>query len=293
MADKRRKLLEWAVEEEARKRARHRRKHRVLVLSSTGVGARFRHLMNDISSLLPHAKRDSKVDVKKNLHELNELADVNSCEKCLFFQMKSKRDMFMWAARCPTGPSVLFQVHNIHTMSELKLTGNCLAGSRPVLLFDDAFSDPAVPHLGMIKELFEEIWATPAGHPKAKPFIDHVICFFWHDDHIWFRNYQIIENVDGTKKGSKSSAATTQMAEIGPRFVLEPVRIFSQAFGGPTVWKNDDYVTPSKIRAAERRLSAGAYANRAAAQERAQVRNSSLGQGLRLPSDEFAETFRR
>jgi ribosome biogenesis protein BRX1 len=291
VAEGRRRLVERVVLAEAKSRARHRRKNRVLVLSSTGVGARYRHLMNDVAALLPHCKRDAKVDVKKNLHELNELADVNSCEKCLFFQMKSKRDMFLWAARCPTGPSVLFQVVNVHTMSELKLTGNSLRGSRPVLLFDAAFDNAEMPHLGMIKELFQEIWATPEGHPKSKPFIDHIMCFFWQDEHIWFRNYQIVQNADGTKKGAKNVEATTQMAEIGPRFVLEPIRIFSQSFGGPTVWKNTDYVTPAKVRQAERKLSSGSYANRVVGQQRAQEKYSKLSEGL--PEDEFANTFRR
>ena len=36
----------------------------------------------------------------------------------------------------PSGPSAKFLVENIHTLEELKLTGNCLKGSRPLLNFD-------------------------------------------------------------------------------------------------------------------------------------------------------------
>jgi ribosome biogenesis protein BRX1 len=38
----------------------------------------------------------------------------------------------MWLSKCPEGPSVKFHVENVHTMAELKLTGNHLKFSRPV-----------------------------------------------------------------------------------------------------------------------------------------------------------------
>jgi hypothetical protein len=44
---------------------------------------------------------------------------------------------------------------NVHTMDELKLTGNHLKGSRPVLSFDAAFDTE--PHLQLIKEMFTQV----------------------------------------------------------------------------------------------------------------------------------------
>jgi hypothetical protein len=41
-------------------------------------------------------------------------------------------------------------------MDELKLTGNHLKGSRPVLSFDGAFDQE--PHLQLLKELFTQVW---------------------------------------------------------------------------------------------------------------------------------------
>jgi ribosome biogenesis protein BRX1 len=38
------------------------------------------------------------------------------------------------------------------------------------------------------------------------------------------------------------------LVEIGPRFVLNPVRIFSGSFGGPTLWQNPNYVSPNLAR---------------------------------------------
>ena len=40
---------------------------RVLVLSSRGLNARDRHLMEDVRALLPHAKKDAKLDTKQRL----------------------------------------------------------------------------------------------------------------------------------------------------------------------------------------------------------------------------------
>lgn len=46
-------------------------------------------------------------------------------------------------------------VQNIHTMDELKMTGNCLKGSRPVLSFDKAFEDK--PHWKLLKEMLTQV----------------------------------------------------------------------------------------------------------------------------------------
>ena len=37
------------------------------------------------------------------------------------------------------GPSAKFRIENIHTTDELKMSGNCLKGSRAVLSFDGSF----------------------------------------------------------------------------------------------------------------------------------------------------------
>lgn len=37
---------------------------------------RYRHLMNDIIQLLPHCKKDNKLDTKNDRNVLNEVADM-------------------------------------------------------------------------------------------------------------------------------------------------------------------------------------------------------------------------
>lgn len=54
-------------------------KQRVLILSSRGVTYRHRHLLNDLYSLLPHSRKDAKLDTKTKLYQLNELAELYNC----------------------------------------------------------------------------------------------------------------------------------------------------------------------------------------------------------------------
>ncbi|KAG7572565.1 Integrase catalytic core [Arabidopsis suecica] len=48
---------------------------------------------------------------------------------------RKHKDLYMWMVKSPSGPSVKFLVNAVHTMEELKLTGNHLKGSRHVFVF--------------------------------------------------------------------------------------------------------------------------------------------------------------
>merc|ERR1711988_1389630 len=54
------------------------------------------------------------------------------------------------------------------------------------------------------------------------------------------------------------------LAEIGPRMVLNPVKIFDGSFCGQTLWENATYVTPTAKRSLLRRAKAGKYQERLA-----------------------------
>ncbi|CAE6418843.1 unnamed protein product, partial [Rhizoctonia solani] len=211
---------------------RKRNKQRVLLLSSRGITHRMRHLMGDLEALLPHIKKDSKLDSKNHLHLLPELADLHNCNNTLYFEARRHEDLYLWAAKTPNGPSVKMHVQNVHTMDELKMTGNCLKGSRGLLSFDPGFDSGE--HWKLIKELFTHIFGVPPTARRAKPFIDHILTFSIVDNKIWFRNFQIIEK-DPLKPNGPPE---TSLVEIGPRFVLTPIRIFEGAFGGATVFSN-------------------------------------------------------
>ena len=90
------------------------------------------------------------------------------------------------------------------------------------------------------------MFGVPNHHPKSQPFFDHVFTFSLVDGKVWFRNYQILE-----ESGS--------LAEIGPRMVLNPIKIFEGSFCGQTLWENSTYVTPTAKRSLLRRAKVGKY----------------------------------
>ncbi|XP_013141118.1 PREDICTED: ribosome biogenesis protein BRX1 homolog [Papilio polytes] len=222
-------------------------RQRVLVFAARGINHRHRHLMEDIKRLMPHHKTESKMERSKNLYVVNEISEMKNCNKCLLFEGRKMRDLYLWMSNVPNGPSAKFLIENIYTMGELKMTGNCLKGSRPLLSFDPQFTKD--PHYSLLKELLIQTFGVPRYHPKSQPFFDHVYTFMILDNRIWFRNYQILSE-DGA------------LAEIGPRFVLNPVKIFSGSFGGTTLWENPKYVSPAKLRQAMSKKAGNKYERR-------------------------------
>lgn len=130
-------------------------KEKVLVLCSRGTGARFRHLMLDCMQLLPHCKKDSKLDTKSDRAVINEVAEMKGCTGVMFFETRKKKDLYVWMSKSPEGPTVKFLAQNIHTMSELRLSGNHLKGSRPVLVFDKKFENGA--QWQVVKEVLKQV----------------------------------------------------------------------------------------------------------------------------------------
>jgi len=237
-----------------------RNKQRVLMLSSRGITHRMRHFMNDLEALLPHVKKDSKLDSKNHLHLLPELADLHNCNNALYFEARRHEDLYLWAAKTPNGPSVKMHVQNVHTMDELKMTGNCLKGSRGILSFDAAFDETEWGRL--VKELFTHMFGVPPLARRVKPFVDHVLTFSILDSKIWFRNFQIMEKDPLQPNGPPQ----TSLVEIGPRFVLTPIRIFEGAFSGATVFSNPEFISPTAVRSAIRREKGDKYKDRKLAQ---------------------------
>lgn len=264
-------------------------KQRVLVFCSRGVTARSRHLLEDIRKLLPHHKKEVKLDSKDDLRNVNEIAEIKTCNSALFFEARKRQDLYLWGSKTPHGPSAKFLVSNIHTMDELRLTGNCMLGSRPVLNFCRAFE--TAPHLKLLREVFVDLFGTPRGHPKSKPFIDRVMTFHVADEKIWVRNYQILDAADGDKRAEaaaeRSGSEATSLVEVGPRFVLTPIRIFAGSFGGATLYTNPKYVSPNAQRAELRKAKGSKYEARKAAVAFRKEKEEILAP---VP-DELADTF--
>lgn len=204
-----------------------------------------RHLVKDLCDTVPNTKLESKINRKDIGDVVDEMCFEKSCNNCMFFEQRKQKDLFMWLSKSPVGPSAKFQVTNMHTTDELKLTGNCLKFSRPLLSFDQGFD--ATPHLRLMKELFAQIFNTPKNHPKSKPFIDHVLSFKLHDNRIWFRVYQVL-NQHEEKFTEKDDIEKLVLIEIGPRMTLQPIKIFDGSLGGKGLWQNKAFIAPSKAR---------------------------------------------
>jgi ribosome biogenesis protein BRX1 len=159
---------------------RYHNKQRCLVLCSRGVTARYRHLLEDLRTLMPHHKKESKLDpgAEGAGRAVNDIMQMRSCNSVLFLECRKKQDCYMWLGLAG-GPSARFHISNIHTMDELRLTGNCMKGSRPLLTFDESFD--RFGHLKLLKEMFVDIFGTPRGHPKSKPFVDRILAFYYAD----------------------------------------------------------------------------------------------------------------
>ena len=242
---------------------------KVLLFATRGVTSRGRHLLEDLRRLLPHAKREPKLDAKDRLDVAAEVAETRSCDTILLLEARKRSDLYLWAAKTPAGPSIKFHVTNVHTMEELHFPGNNLMHSRPLLAFDGfdggggSASAAGAPVWSVVREVLTHAFSAPRGHRKVKPFVDHLLLFSVLDGRVWMRHYQITdaENVEGKEDLHVGS----RVVEIGPRLVLNPVRVFGGTMGGKTAWENPSYVGPNEIRRAERLRAAGGYKHRAIA----------------------------
>jgi len=111
-------------------------RQRTLVVCSRGIAGRMRHLVQDLTDMIPNTKKESKLNRKDATDVIDEMCFEKSCNNCMFFEQRKQKDLFMWLCKSPVGPSLKFEVTNIHTADELKLSGNCLKFSRPLLSFD-------------------------------------------------------------------------------------------------------------------------------------------------------------
>lgn len=67
--------------------------------------------MDDLRTLMPHSRTDSKMQRKDSLFVVNEIAEMKNCNKCLLFEgRKGRKDLYLWAANIARGPSAKFLV---------------------------------------------------------------------------------------------------------------------------------------------------------------------------------------
>ena len=257
-----------------KQRARASRASSVLVLGTRGLKARHRHLMRDLLRMLPHGIPGSKLDTEDNsLAGVVGACEDADCNTAMLFDARDPSRLFLWLASCPEGPSAMFRVRNVHTVSELNLPARRCAGVRNLLSFDATFE--ASPDRRLLKALLTRALSVPKGSAQrvaaastggedveepeveeegdeekeeeegaeeedaageyAAPAaaasgpavgverVKHAFTFSWVDDRVWMRVFRI---------GPDDATGAIDASEIGPRLVLEPVRIIAAAFGG-------------------------------------------------------------
>ena len=215
-------------------------RQRTLVLGSRGISHRHRHLLKDVQGMLPHSKSEAKFEKSGSLSDITEIAELRSCNNVLYFECRKHTLLYLHMSCPPFGPTLKFQVLNVHTLGELRLTGNSLKASRPLLNFDEAFESTA--ELRLMKTALHRAFGVPRNHPKSQPFFDRVFSFFVVDGKVWFRAYQISPSTPDS-----ADPEHQVLTEIGPRFVLEPILIQDGAFGGPLIYKNLQFEAPAEI----------------------------------------------
>ena len=111
---------------------------------------------------------------------------------------------------------------------------------------------------------------------------------------IWVRNYQIVEQQAENaleKQLTKKRLGlehVTSLVEIGPRFVLDPIRIFRGSFGGQTLYQNEHYQSPNALRSLERRDKGNAYIERKESQRKRKERTEDIV----IPENPLDSVFR-
>ncbi|KAL4802777.1 Brix domain-containing protein [Aspergillus unguis] len=289
-------------------------KTRVLMLTSRANSCNLshRHLLADLTSLLPHTHKESKLDSRKKAAGynllLNSLADLHSCNVIFFLEAKKNgQDLYLWLSRPPNGPTIKFHVNNLHTMAELNtgFAGNCLKGGRGIVVFDKSFdeqgplmSQQGNEYRGVIREMLRSVFCVPKRGVKGmKPFVDRVIGIYGVDGKIWIRVYEIRESEGGNKKKDGEEEAgkpahnpkdgpELSLVEIGPRFVLTPIVILEGSFGGPVIYENKEFVSPNQVRRDIRVSKAARYAKRRDVETERMSKRSNLemGHGERKPA---------
>jgi hypothetical protein len=165
---------------------------------------------------------------------------------------------------------------------------NCMDVENHVLEMECAAFCLSVPSKSL--SALRIISSSSSHHHHIIPHPFHTVPY---TPQIWVRNYQILEEHPSNAKEAHSeqklhgSQMKTSLVEIGPRFVLNPIRIFRGSFGGQTLYQNAQFVSPNAIRAMENKNRGDYYKNRKNTEKKRKIRDELIV----LPEDPLADVF--
>lgn len=209
-------------------------KQRVLIVRSPLKKKNCQSFVDNLKLLLPHHKMESKWSKKGKKIDLSNICYSRNCNNLIFFDIKRNR-YCLWICKNITGPSLYFEILDYIPLHSFSFPGNCLLYSRPLLIFSKQFDE--LDHLKLIKEIFIHVFGTPKYHPLSKPFYDHCYNFYYINDLIYFRHYQILP----TTLADSNNINKQKLVEIGPQFTLHIIKIFEQFFKGNVIYENLKY----------------------------------------------------
>ena len=200
-----------------------------MVVGNRKISFSTRKTINDLTSLLPHTRKEAKYDGNnRDLKGLLELCDLANCDHCMYFN--ESRDIVDLYCFSTTGPCVIYEVLSVNHSDSVSFDGNCAKSSRPLLLFSPFFSK--TDEGSIQRDILSKVFGAPINHRKVKPFFDRIIYFVKCSDGIMVRVYSI--------------SADFSVNEVGPRINLRPKLISRKPFGGDVIWKSQASVMSKK-----------------------------------------------
>jgi ribosome biogenesis protein BRX1 len=139
------------------------------------------------------------------------------------------------------------------------------------------------------------IWLYPRNMAFSQIIVVFLFCFDFLKTQIWVRHYQIVEqkaeNASEAHRLKKQLGVneSTSLVEIGPRFVLEPIKVFRGSFGGQTLYNNTKFTSPNAVRALAKKQAGDTFAHRQATQQIRKERDASII----VPTDPLDSVFKK
>lgn len=187
-----------------------------LVLSGRGVSNRLRHLHSDMLSLIPHSKKDQKVDTRKDIRLLKELAELSSCAHIVLLESRNECD-YLWLSSHVNGPTIRLGMTSFSTLEELGLLGNFFKNTRFVLSTSVHESTESALLIQVLCGIFNS---------SDNSSSDKIISLYEHSGILYLRFFHV--------NGGESAL------EVGPRMELCIDLIMKNCFSGEIIFKKQN-----------------------------------------------------
>jgi ribosome biogenesis protein BRX1 len=183
---------------------------------------KIKFLINDFIRLAPHSKKRKIKKKKKNFDFIKFMIKKKKYFSFFFFEyIKKKNINYIWMSIFPSNPLMQIEINDFKSLEKLSFLGNCCRWSHPLISFDIFFKKK--PHLNIFKKIITAFFSSKNNDKRVEPFLDHIISLCWLNNKIWFRVYQIIYS----KKNKNKNILIDQLVEIGPRIILNILKIWS------------------------------------------------------------------